>query len=161
MRHMPWLKNRDYPELIAPVREMLNASGKPYIIENVMGAVTKRELEGGWLCGEMFGLPFYRHRAFETNWFWLQPGHPKHRNTILAGGMFGGRLRQITYTRPDGSKSTLSRTAGSHRTVTQIQQTADGMAIDWMTRAELSQAIPPAYSEFLGRQLILYAQTRD
>ena len=43
----------------------------------------------GWLCGGMFGLPFYRHRLFATNWLWLAPGHPKHVGVIRPGPMFG------------------------------------------------------------------------
>lgn len=126
MRNLPWLKDNEYPELIAPIRELLTATSLPFIIENVMGAVTKREIEGGWLCGGMFGLPFYRHRVFETNWFWLQPGHPNHTNVISSGSMLGNRERKT--------------------------QTA--LALDWMTAHEQSQAIPPAYSEFLGKQLM-------
>ena len=89
MHNLPWLRGRDYPLLILPTIEMLEALGKPYVVENVMGArhgsktLKKRGLEShglkaGWLCGGMFGLPFYRHRLFATNWMWLAPGHPKH-----------------------------------------------------------------------------------
>ena len=91
MHNLPWLRGRDYPLLILPTIEMLEAFGKPYVVENVMGArhgsktLKKRGLEAhglkaGWLCGAMFGLPFYRHRLFASNWFWLAPGHPKHQS---------------------------------------------------------------------------------
>ena len=121
-----------------------------------MGAVWKGKLEGGFLCGGMFELPFYRHRAFETNWFWMSPGHPKHRGVILAGGMLKGRARQVTYTRPDGSRSGLAESAGGHRSKAEIAATSAGMEIDWMTGNELSQAIPPAYSYYLGTQLLAH-----
>ena len=87
MRNLPWNKDREYPLLIDPVRELLESINKPWAIENVMGA----HLRAGWLCGTMFELPFYRHRAFETNWFWMIPGHPKHSAVISAGRMLGSR----------------------------------------------------------------------
>ena len=80
MRNLPWLANNDYPERISPEPDLLVTTGLPYIIENVMGAVWKGEMWAGWLCGRMFGLPFYRHRAFETNWFWMSLGHEASRN---------------------------------------------------------------------------------
>ena len=131
MRNLPWLKGREWWDSIPPTRMLLKESGLPYILENVMGA----KLEGGWLCGTMFGLPVYKHRAFETHWFWLQPGHPKHRMVIKAGNYFG---------------------ANGGRLVMESRL----MGIDWMTRAELTQAIPPAYSEFLGKQLMAYLEAK-
>ena len=85
MHNLPWLRGRDCPLLILPAIEMLEALGKPYVVENVMGArhgsktLKKRGLDAhglkaGWLCGAMFGLPFYRHRLFATNWMWLGDG---------------------------------------------------------------------------------------
>ena len=122
MRHLPWLRDKIYPLLIEPTRERLIAVGVPYVIENVMDA----HLPAGWLCGGMFGLPIYRHRAFETNWFWMQPAHPRHRRVIEAGRMLGGRLR---------------RAHGD-------------MKLGWMTSDERDEAIPPAYTEYIGRQLL-------
>src|SRR3990167_3259097 len=70
MRNLPWLKAKEYPLLIEPTRELLEAFGKPWIIENVMGA----KLRAGWLCGTMFDLPIFGHRYFESRgWLWLQP----------------------------------------------------------------------------------------
>ena len=65
MRNLPWLRDKVYPLLIEPTLERLAAAGVPYVIENVMGA--RYVLDGNWLCGGMFGLPFYRHRVFATN----------------------------------------------------------------------------------------------
>ncbi len=82
MHNLPWLRGRDYPLLILPTIEMLGGLGKPYVVENVMGArhgsktLKKRGLEAhglkaGWLCGTMFGLPFYRHmRLFGQTVLW-------------------------------------------------------------------------------------------
>ncbi|HLF04583.1 MAG TPA: DNA methylase, partial [Dehalococcoidia bacterium] len=117
MNNLPWLAGKDRAYLIQPVREALAVTGLPYVIENVMGArwgakgLAKRGLEGhgmqaGWLCGTMFGFPFYRHRLFETNWFWLQPGHPKHQGVIKKGPLFGnsgGRLSQMVFAANSGT----------------------------------------------------------
>ena len=112
MNNLPWLRNRDYPFLILPTIELLEASGKPYVLENVMGArhgakgLAKRGLEAhglkaGWLCGAMFGLPFYRHRLFASNVFWLAPGHPKHGAGLVKPNrrkdrwVYGGETRGL------------------------------------------------------------------
>src|SRR5205823_12975399 len=64
-----------HPDYIDIMRKRLQASGKPYIIENVIGAPVKRSI---MLCGAMFGLRVYRHRLFESNMLLFQPHHPKH-----------------------------------------------------------------------------------
>ena len=111
MRHLPWLKGKEYPLLIDATRQSLLSTGRYYIIENVDGSRYRKELpeglKAGYLCGGMFGLPFYRHRRFETNFAWMQPGHPRHQQKILSGGMLKGRARIGVYERPDGSASTL------------------------------------------------------
>jgi SAM-dependent methyltransferase len=93
MLNLPWLRDKKYPMLIQPVRELLLAVGKPYIIENVGGARyrTSRQdgLKAAFLCGQMFGLPIFRHRYFETNWFWMQPGHPKHEGSVRDARTLG------------------------------------------------------------------------
>jgi DNA (cytosine-5)-methyltransferase 1 len=80
MRNLPWLREKDYPLLIAPTRERLKECCALYVIENVSGACLRKkmpkQLEGhsmdaGWLCGTIFGPPFYQHRYFETNFLWL------------------------------------------------------------------------------------------
>lgn len=149
MRNLPWLKDKEYPRFIDPIRERLARTVKPSIIENVMGA----HLAAGYLCGGMFGLPFYRHRAFETNFFWLQPGHPKHKTIIQAGRNFGDRGH-----RSIGVQGCVGN--GAQRRGANIGHSAgvalarNIMGIDWMTRDELTQAIPPVYSEYLGKYLM-------
>jgi len=173
MRNLPWLKDREYPLLIEPTEELLNATGKFWVIENVMGA----HLPAGWLCGTMFGLPFYRHRAFAGNWFWMQPGHPKHRvvigsektNRPRRGETFIFSDAEDSQTHPnpvntewrkthDGNGAQKSGVAVGHAKGWRIA--ADAMGIDWMKRAELTQAIPPAYTEYIGHELIKHLKHR-
>ncbi len=125
MRNLPWNKDRQYPLLIDATRNRLIATGKLYAIENVMGA----HLQAGYLCGLMFGLQCFNHRAIETNFAWLQPGHPKHRLVFRKGNLFGA--------------------SGGRRTLASAE-----FGIDWMLKAERSSAIPPAYSEYLGQWMM-------
>ncbi len=169
MRNLPWLRDKEYPRLIDPTREVLEMAGHPWIIENVMGA----HLPAGWLCGTMFGLPFYRHRAFESNWFWMQPGHPKHQFTVRNGRMMGSRARVIVFSNAEDSRRKQSwpgrrGEAGNGLTLTNgarqygsgyghaagVAAVREAMGIDWMKRDEITQAVPPAYSEYLGRALM-------
>jgi DNA (cytosine-5)-methyltransferase 1 len=122
--------------LIARVREMLKATGKPYIIENVVGA---RDwlIDPIQLCGSSFGLDVRRHRLFECS-FPVEPPPCEHSWQTP-------RFPQATNRK--NLRSTVE--VGVWRIPLEAQQKA--MGIDWMTREELSQAIPPAYAEFLGR----------
>ena len=266
MHNLPWLKGREYPLFIFPLRLILESIGRPWVLENVMGArhgsktLKKRGLEAhglkaGWLCGTMFGRPFYRHRLFATNWLWLAPGHPKHKWNLhprseryvyggtvrgLPGGAAGldvspvhpkhrpyqphqkivhipigkgrgqrngvaqgarpnpvnskwrafhdgtspqlfvdssGRVRRVNNKlslpneasgltmRPGYEKlpfaypSLTNWQNGARAEGVGIGQAkgwklaAEAMGIDWMTRGELTQAVPPCYTEYIGRYL--------
>jgi DNA (cytosine-5)-methyltransferase 1 len=159
MRHLPWLKGREYPMMIGPTRELLVGVGKPWIIENVEDA----PLSGVVLCGTMFGLRVYRHRKFECSHLLWQPPHSRHQAIIGAGRMLNDRarpnaegwvsmpskaMRRGINVPPAGDKNDL---VAGHQTSRATASVA--MGIDWMTLDELAQAIPPAYTEFLGRQL--------
>ena len=164
MRNLPWLRDKDYPLLIAPTAEALNEIGVPWVIENVMGA----KLASGWLCGTMFGLPFFRHRFFwASGWFWLQPPHEIHRSRILAGRMLKNRARKIITDdahispsgRPQGLNSRFKKNGAQRVGVAVGHAAGIGLArtqmdLEWMSREELTQAIPPAYTEFIGKQLL-------
>ena len=185
MHNLPWLRGREYPLLLLPTLEMLEALGKPYVVENVMGArhgsvvLQKRGLEAhglkaGWLCGAMFGLPFYRHRLFASNWFWLAPGHPKHVGRIRPGRSLSSRARDIVFSscqrksagRDSGGltqpANSLARWQGNGAQAKGVgighakgwHLAAQAMGIDWMKREEFTQAVPPAYTEFIGWQLL-------
>ena len=124
----------DHPDLVSPTRALLMATGLPYAIENVEGAPLQDAIT---LCGSMFGLGVRRHRQFEVHDVDLLVAPCDHsRRAVPVYGNAGGSSRR------DGIKfpTTAERMAA--------------MGIDWMTGAELSQAIPPAYTEFIGRRLM-------
>jgi len=125
-----------HADLIGFVREMLAASGKNYIIENVPGAskILDNPIR---LCGSSFDLPIRRHRYFEVPWmpFRFLPVCKHPRIAVVPSGHSNHRK--------DGK-----RTSGN--SVEQIRQAMD---IGWMTGDELSQAIPPAYTEYIGKAL--------
>ena len=134
------LCGRNYPDMVAAVRAGLNETGKPWVIENVASAPV---MATGLLCGTMFGLRVYRHRRFESTVFLWNPPHPPHRIRAGAAGTKGGRGRKSHYMA--GGFVTVCGNVGSYA--------GEAMGIDWMTGDELSQAIPPAYTEYVGRQL--------
>ncbi len=244
MNNLPWIRSRTYPLLILPCRELLDQTGLPYVIENVAGAASKKNLEklgllehrlrAGWLCGGMFGLPIYRHRYFETNWFWPQPGHPKHMRTKQPESAFSPRPRgawspdrpspscdQQTYEAENPGRSAQAARVNTgwraghdgqgvaykdqpnraslghwdnkgkvtmgidtrkrpHLTERAIgtnsagytagngaqavgaavghaagwKVAAEAMGIDWMRRSELTQAIPPVMTEYIGKYML-------
>lgn len=138
-----------YPKLVEVVRHRLLMIGRPYVIENVPGAPLEEPL---MLCGLMFGLRVFRHRLFETSFFNLSPDHITHTGRKIGEGYYsvaGGAGRWKTW-------GTVKRNV-SKGTVAEWRQ---AMGIDWMTRSELTQAIPPAYTEYIGRNLIAYLEAK-
>jgi len=138
----------EHPDLIDPVRLRLLRWGGQYSIENVERAPLSASV---MLCGTMFGLEadgaqLWRHRLFETNVPMGLVPPCQHRPTREVDGL---RLGAITVTGNSGG----TRRRGNLRQYTADQRRM-AMGIDWMTIAELSQAIPPAYSEFIGRQVM-------
>lgn len=156
MRNLPWLKDREYWDSVPPTRAALQAAGVPWVIENVQGA----PMDGITLCGTMFGLrqpngaPEYRHRLFESSLFMLAPGHPKHFEAAVPGRLLGSRQNRLSGI-PAGASwksSGIDRGGVGHSGTRQDWGHAVG--IDWMDRDGLSQAIPPAYTSWIGRQLL-------
>lgn len=136
-----------HADLIGPTRELLEATGLPWVIENVPGAPLRNYVV---LCGLSFGLNVKRHRWFESSIFlWAPPPCPPHDDdfVIVFGGGVRGRTHQIGRT-PNNSGPIL------RRPTLPLEVGREAMGIDWMNRMELSQAIPPAYTEWIGRQLI-------
>ena len=130
----------EHPDLIAPVRERLKASGVPWVIENVRNAPLLFPIE---LCGLSFGLKTYRHRYFESSFGMLAPAHMDHDREAI-------RKRQIfsCIGHPGG------RSARDNLHFGNTDDWKGAMGIDWMIGRELAESIPPAYSEFIGRQAL-------
>ena len=130
-----------WPKLIEPVRELLDATGLPYVIENVQGSPVRRDMT---LCGEMFGLGVIWHRYFELGgWSGVAPAHKPHRGRVA--GMRHGEWFTGPYFAVYGD-------GGGKGTVVQWQAAMD---IAWTdVRHEIAEAVPPAYTEFIGRQLL-------
>ncbi len=129
-----------YPDLVRVVRERLQSTGKPYMIENVPGAPVENYI---MLCGAMFGLRVYRHRYFESNLLLFQPHHPRH----LVPAAHSGKIA-----RPDQFWCPVGNFG-------QKDDAQRAMGITWMKTTgsknrEIAQAIPPAYTEWIGTQLI-------
>lgn len=147
--------NSEHPELIEPTRALLIDSGLPYIMENVEGA--KRQMHSPlMLCGTEFGLRatdtdglkvwLKRHRLFESNVPLMAAGGCDHPKDLLCAGVYGNG---------SPSRDAAKARAGGYTPPSQEVRAAL-MGIDWMSRNGLSQSIPPAYTHFLGEQLMAW-----
>lgn len=130
-----------HPDLVEPVRRLLRALGKPYAIENVEGAPL--EPPSLVLCGTMFGLRVRRHRVFEVRpaVATLVPAC-SCRNGVRSGRLIGQRV---------GGRVRNGRTMPPPATEADRRE---AIGVLWMTCREARQAIPPAYTEFVGRLLL-------
>lgn len=138
----------EWPQLIGPVREALEAWGGVYVIENVVGA--KRDMRNPIkLSGGSFGLGVDRPRLFESNVPLTAPKHVKPQSVVGVYGRHhdGRRL----WTRTDGSELRAART---------LEEGRVAMGIDWMSWEDLTEAIPPVYTEHIGRQLIAHLKEK-
>jgi DNA (cytosine-5)-methyltransferase 1 len=133
---------RQYPQLVEETRALLQASGKVYVIENVPGAPL---LNPAVLCGSAFNLRVRRHRLFESNLSLpsTRCRHAAQGQVITVCGTGGRRVRRRAG--DNGGATNMPRT---------VEEAQEAMGIDWMTRKELSQSIPPAYTEFIGAFLM-------
>jgi DNA (cytosine-5)-methyltransferase 1 len=136
-----------HPDLYAPTQALLIASSLPYVIENVIGAPYS---SGVVLCGRMFGMEIERHRNFETSWLLFQPDH-SHEGfgrpfTITGAG---------TKEKPKGGRAYET----AHSKKPDVADFPKYMEMPWANPFEAAQAIPPAYTEWIGRQLIAALET--
>jgi len=138
----------DWPRLIEPVRDLLQATGRPWIIENVEGAPL---IDPVVLCGTMFpGLRVIRHRLFESDMGLVAPPHGKHPL------VFTHDKRKSHHGKLDQDTAFVQVTGGGNCTMANAR---DALGIDWMrTKVELNESIPPAYTEFLGRQALAHLE---
>jgi DNA (cytosine-5)-methyltransferase 1 len=128
------------PTLIETLRSILAGLGRPYIIENVPGAPL---IEPVTVCGLALGCNVKRHRLFESDVLLFGTACPSHDRDYYV--IFGHEVRSRRHGHAAGRKNKLAEGRAA-------------MGIDWMTRGELSQAIPPAYTEYLGRQLLTHVR---
>ena len=137
---------RRYPDLVATVRELLRASDLPYVIENVQGAPL---LDPIVLCGTMFPpLRVIRHRLFESNVPLTAPLHPPAHPLVYTRDK-----RKAHYGKLDEMTAFVMVNGGGNCSLAAAR---DAMGVNWMTKVELNEAIPPAYTEWIGSQLIAY-----
>jgi len=124
---------KKYPDLIKPTRALLEASGRPYIIENVLSAPIRRDL---LLCGSMFQLPIIRHRKFEIKGFNFDlPFHKSHHTLRLNYPIIAGN--------------------GQGKGQCSIKKWQEFLGIPWATsRRGLANAIPPAYSKYIATEFL-------
>jgi DNA (cytosine-5)-methyltransferase 1 len=138
--------DREYPEMVEATRGLLQKVGVPWVIENVPGAPL---IQPVMLCGTMFGLKLYRHRLFETGHRLPLISHPRHTEKTPRRGWHAEWEGVVTVTGGQNVPAELVREA---------------MGIDWMSRDEMSQAIPPAYTKWIGlnskRPVLAYQQGR-
>ena len=126
-------RREDHPDLIEPTREALDATGLPYVIENVEAA-RNRLIRPVMICGDDVGLPIHRRRFFETNW------------PLTVFELAQRHERRLQFDHGATSRESEYRAA---------------MGCDWMTVTEARQAIPPAYTKLIGHQLLAHLHARQ
>jgi DNA (cytosine-5)-methyltransferase 1 len=165
MRHMGKRAGENAPDLVAVTRERLLSVGAPWVMENVVGSPLVNPTT---LCGSPFGLGVRRHRLFESSVLILRAscihdpdswpvavwgdGRPSRQEARRAHrgpiAVYGDHPEDSAIHRADHDAPGLTRRAAT----LEVARTA--MGINWMDWREITQAIPPAYTEFIGRQLI-------
>lgn len=130
-----------HPDLLPATRELLELAGVPWVIENVPGAPMRADVV---LCGSHFGLNIRRHRWFELSW----------GETVMTLTCDHSRPVTGVYGHPHGKGGAFPGMLPSDHATWSRE-----MAINWMSTAELANAIPPAYTEFIGAQLLQHVRT--
>ncbi|MFJ9558245.1 DNA cytosine methyltransferase [Nocardiopsis sp. NPDC101807] len=136
------IQGREHPDLIGPTREALEATGRPWVIENV--AEARGELRDPvTLCGAAFGLRTYRHRLFEAGGGLVleQPDHAPHATPTVKMG----RALQ-----PGDFYHAVGNFSG-------VEQVRTDMGVPWMNRDGIRECIPPAYARWVGERLMAAA----
>jgi DNA (cytosine-5)-methyltransferase 1 len=136
--------HKEYPDLVAPMREALNATGRPWVMENVPQAPL---IDPVILCGSMFGLRVYRHRGFETGGGFAMepPTHPTHAARCTRNGYL-----------PTPAAPFMTISGGKHSRAW-LEAAKDAMGMPWVkTIREVCEAVPPAYSQYIGDELAFH-----
>jgi hypothetical protein len=139
---------KDEPALIGATHDLLRTTGKPWVIENVMGA--RPHMPGLWfvLCGSMFDRPIPRHRVFSTSFYVQPPDHPDCR------GLAKRSAEELGWEYRDMSVTGKGRRAGTSERWSYL------LGIDWpMSQHQLSEAIFPVYTEWIGGELLAHIES--
>lgn len=142
------IHNAGHPTQIPETREAMLATGLPYVIENVEDALPEL-IEPIMLCGQTFGLRTYRHRLFESNMTLEQP-QPSYVQQKPDTCGFDHRYPTAKMGRPFKPWE-FYHAVGNFSGVDLVRQ---DMGVPWMSREGINQCIPPAYSEYVGRQIL-------
>ena len=153
LKHAPGGKK--HPNLIPATRALLKKAGRPYIIENVEPAAPHL-INPVMLCGSMFGLEaegcqLRRHRYFETSFHLAPPCGCQHSDGPVIG-VYGGHARKRSA--KHGGRGTKDVWKGGH-----ISAASEAMEMSWASLAELSEAIPPAYTHHIGLAALTHLAT--
>ncbi|NUN02135.1 MAG: DNA cytosine methyltransferase [Bryobacteraceae bacterium] len=157
---------REYPDLVAPTRDALIATGVAWVIENVPGAPLRDPF---MLCGSMFRLgckdaELRRHRYFEAPCLTVMAppcDHGWKARTCAVYGHAGGKSHRQRRTIGDYGGHGRDRRRQFNCQGFSTAARSEAMGIGWMTGAELSQAIPPAYTQFIGERLMAHLKEQD
>lgn len=184
LKSMPNFRHAEHEDLIPQTREALLRVGKPYVMENVPGAPLQNPIIlCGSMFGlqTTCGAKLRRHRKFEANWPLVCDLVCDHTNQY-AGGVISGvgqgaprGSRRVSNTITITGHSCQNNIKNKTKTITVTGSTAQqnvvknkvretysvkeaqrAMGIDWMGMSGLSQAVPPAYTEYIGKQLMAY-----
>lgn len=147
-----WVDN--HVNLIPDMRSVMESTGRPYVIENGPSEHIRPDLT---LCGLMFGLPTMRHRSMELGgWSVPQPELPSHRGHLTLGWRHGCLRTAEPSVCPKHDrwcKGTVYGVYGKGGGKPSVAEAQRALGIDWMSRIEdLNEAVPPAYTAFLGRE---------
>ena len=151
-------KGKKYPDLVAKTRKILLKSGKPFVMENVIGSPLRKDLV---LCGEMFDLRIIRHRVFEIHGFSVpQITHKKHKNAVWNGSAIGVLQGGSPGCFGDKEKRKYYVTVAGHggdggKGNTTLKAWQEAMQIDWITNKKtLAQCVPPAYARYIVEEFL-------
>lgn len=145
-------QSEKHPDLVGPTRDLLIGTGKPWVIENVVGAPLIKPM---MLCGSHFDLLVQRHRLFESNVPLRSPGRCRHEKFV--GNYRCGRSNQ---SKRAGERSKVVHVYGEGGSRGDCDLWRKAMGIEWMSMKELAQAIPPAYTEWIGKQIVEHLHDR-
>lgn len=144
-----------HPKLIEPTKELLQQFNGLWVLENVIGAAHRLSYPI-MICGTALGLRVQRHRLFESNLFLFQPWACNHRPFDVSV-----RRRRAEYLLAYEDATTAKGQAVRRPPSCRKAIAGEAMGIDWMTLDEMGEAVPPAYTEWIGRQLVAALSAKE